>query len=135
MAGHYEGVDERVLEHLVTDELSIGDYVLSAGELAAMVVSDAIVRLLPGALATESIVEESFHGTLLEYPQYTRPATFRGWTVPEVLRSGHHGEIDRWRREQALWRTFMRRPDLLEDETLSAADVELVEAWKRDQRA
>lgn len=115
VCGHYEGVDERVREHLVTDELSIGDYVLSSGELAAMVVADAVVRLTPGVIAAESTVEESFTGPLLEYPQYTRPAQFRGWTVPDVLLSGHHGEVARWRRDQALRRTMERRPDLLDE--------------------
>lgn len=113
VCGHYEGVDERVRKHLVTDEISIGDYVLSSGELAAMVVADAVVRLVPGVIAAESIVEESFAGSLLEYPQYTRPAEFRGWSVPDVLLSGHHGEIERWRRDQAVLRTAERRPDLL----------------------
>lgn len=115
IAGHYEGVDERVREHLATDELSIGDYVLSCGELAAMVVTDAAVRLLPGALAEGSADEESFSTGLLEYPQYTRPASFRGWDVPPVLLSGHHAEIDRWRREQSLTITRRLRPDLLPD--------------------
>lgn len=114
VCGHYEGVDERVRKHLVTDEISIGDYVLSSGELAAMVVADAVVRLVPGVIAAESTVEESFAGHLLEYPQYTRPAEFRGWSVPDVLLSGHHGEITRWRQDQALSRTAERRPDLLE---------------------
>jgi tRNA (guanine37-N1)-methyltransferase len=132
VAGHYEGVDERVLEHLVTDELSIGDYVLSAGELAAMVVCDAVVRLLPGALASESTLEESFRESLLEYPQYTRPATFRDWSVPEVLLSGHHGEIARWRRLQALQRTFLRRPDLLHEDSLSQEERTTIERWKRE---
>jgi tRNA (guanine37-N1)-methyltransferase len=113
VCGHYEGVDERVREHLADDEVSIGDYVISSGELAAMVVTDAVVRLTPGVIAEQSTVEESFTGGLLEYPQYTRPADFRGWQVPEVLLSGHHAEIARWRREQALARTRARRPDLL----------------------
>jgi tRNA (guanine37-N1)-methyltransferase len=135
VAGHYEGVDERVLDHLVTDELSIGDYVLSAGELAAMVVCDAAVRLLPGALASESTLEESFHEDLLEYPHYTRPATFRGWNVPEVLLSGHHAEIERWRRLQALRRTFLRRPDLLHESILPPEERAAVNRWKREQAA
>ena len=113
VCGHYEGVDERVREHAVDEEISIGDYVLSGGELAAMVVVDSIVRLLPGALGSaESAVDESHAAGLLEYPHYTRPAEFRGWKVPDVLLSGHHGEIDRWRRAQALERTKQRRPDL-----------------------
>lgn len=115
ICGRYEGVDERVGEHLVTDELSIGDYVLSGGELAAMVVVDAVVRQLPGALGAETAVGEDSHADgLLEYPQYTRPRSFRGWEVPEVLLSGNHAEIERWRKEQSIRRTLQRRPDLLE---------------------
>ncbi|RLC71262.1 MAG: tRNA (guanosine(37)-N1)-methyltransferase TrmD [Chloroflexi bacterium] len=115
ICGHYEGVDERVREHLVTDELSIGDYILTGGELPAMVVVDAVVRLLPGALgAEEGAREDSYAMGLLEYPQYTRPREFRGWTVPEILLSGNHAEIAKWRLEQALKRTRERRPDLLE---------------------
>jgi tRNA (guanine37-N1)-methyltransferase len=115
VCGHYEGVDERVREHLITDEISIGDYVLSCGELAAMVVADAVTRLRPGVLAEESPVDESFTSGLLEYPQYTRPARFRDWGVPPVLLSGHHGDIAHWRRQQALQETKDRRPDLLKD--------------------
>ena len=114
VCGHYEGVDERVREYLVDDQISIGDYVLSGGEFPALVVVDAVVRRLPGALGSEvSLEEESHDGGLLEYPQYTRPAEFRGWPVPEVLLSGHHGEVARWRRQQSLLRTARRRPDLL----------------------
>lgn len=114
IAGRYEGVDERVRAHLVTDELSIGDYVLTGGELAAMVVVDAIVRLLPGALGAEGAAESDSYATgLLEGPHYTRPASFRGWEAPAVLRSGHAANIARWRREQALRRTWERRPELL----------------------
>jgi tRNA (guanine37-N1)-methyltransferase len=114
ICGHYEGVDERVREHLVDDEISVGDYVLSGGELAAMVLVDAVVRRLPGALGSEaSLAEESHAEGLLEYPQYTRPAEFRGWPVPEVLLSGHHQEVARWRRRQSILRTARRRPDLL----------------------
>ncbi len=112
LCGHYEGVDERVREHLVTDELSIGDYVLTGGELAAMVVVDAISRLVPGVLANESTQEESHSSGLLEYPQYTRPQEFRGWHVPDILLSGHHEQIARWRRKQSLRLTRERRPDL-----------------------
>jgi tRNA (guanine37-N1)-methyltransferase len=123
ICGHYEGVDERVRRHLATDEISIGDYVLSGGEIAAMVVADAVVRQLPGALGSdESVVQESHAAGLLEYPQYTRPPLFRGWEVPEVLLSGNHGEIARWRREQSLLRTAKRRPDLLERAALSEKD-------------
>ena len=116
VCGHYEGVDERVIEHAVDREISIGDYVLSGGELPAMVLVDAVVRLQPGALGSpESALDESHSTGLLEYPQYTRPAEFRGWRVPDVLISGHHGEVERWRRAQALERTKRRRPDLLRD--------------------
>lgn len=114
ISGHYEGVDERVREHLVTRELSIGDYVLSGGELAAMVVCDAVTRLVPGVLSPLSVVEESFANGLLEYPQYTRPAVFRGWEVPDVLTSGNHAAVDAWRRERALEHTRAVRPDLLQ---------------------
>jgi tRNA (guanine37-N1)-methyltransferase len=115
VCGHYEGVDERVREHAVDREISIGDYVLSGGELPAMVVVDAVVRLLPGALGSPaSAADESHAAGLLEYPHYTRPADFRGWQVPDVLLSGNHAAIERWRREQALARTKARRPDLLQ---------------------
>jgi tRNA (guanine37-N1)-methyltransferase len=114
LCGRYEGVDERVSEALVTDEISIGDYVLSGGEPAAMVVIDAVVRLLPGALGSEtSAVFESFSEGLLDYPQYTRPPEFRGMKVPEVLLSGNHAEIARWRKQAALGKTQRKRPDLL----------------------
>ena len=115
ICGAYEGVDERVREELVDDELSIGDYVLTNGTLAAMVVIDAVTRLLPGALGDEqSSVDESFSHGMLEYPHYTRPAEYRGLKVPEILLSGHHAEIEKWRRQQALLRTKKRRPDLME---------------------
>jgi tRNA (guanine37-N1)-methyltransferase len=114
LCGSYEGFDERVREHLADDELSIGDYVLTNGALPAMVVIDAVVRLLPGVLGDDSSSqEESFSNDLLEYPHYTRPADFRGWKVPEVLTSGNHAEIGKWREEQARLRTVNRRPDLL----------------------
>ena len=123
ICGRYEGVDERVREHLVTDEISIGDYVLSGGELAAMVLVEAITRLLPGALGDPGAVFEDSHARgLLEYPHYTRPAVFRGWEVPEVLRAGNHAEITRWRREQALRRTWERRPELLDKAQLTEQD-------------
>lgn len=116
LAGHYKGVDQRVRDHLITLELSIGDYVLSGGELAAAVVSDAIIRLLPGVLSDEtSALTDSFQDNLLAPPIYTRPAEFRGWTVPEVLRSGDLKKIDDWQHDQAYERTQNRRPDLLED--------------------
>ena len=123
ICGHYEGVDERVQEHLVTEEISIGDYVLSGGELAAMVVVDAVVRLLPQVLGSpESAVTDSHSDGLLEYPQYTKPRVYQGWSVPEVLLSGNHGEIARWRRRQAILRTRERRPDLAERANLSAEE-------------
>ncbi len=116
IAGHYEGFDERIREKLATMEISIGDFVLSGGEIPAMAVVDAVVRLMPGVLGDEqSIVEESFSEGLLEYPQYTRPADYRGWQVPEVLVSGDHGKIKQWREQQALERTKARRPDLLKE--------------------
>lgn len=134
VCGHYEGYDERIREHLVTDELSIGDYVLTGGELPAMVIIDSVVRLLPGALGNESsAVTDSFSTGLLEYPHYTRPAAFRGWEVPEVLISGHHGNIDAWRRREALRRTWERRPDLLDAADLTPAERKLVEEWNRQK--
>ncbi len=119
ICGHYEGIDERIREHLITDEISIGDYVLTGGELAAMVVVDSIVRLLPGVLAEGSLLYESHAEGLLEYPQYTRPEVYNGWSVPQILLSGNHGEIARWRREQSLKRTAERRPDLIAKASLS----------------
>ncbi len=128
ICGHYEGVDERVCQHLVTDEISIGDYVLSGGELAAMVLAEAVVRLVPGVLGSAaSAVDDSHASGLLEYPQYTRPAIYRSWAVPEVLLSGNHAQIAKWRREQALVRTLERRPELLEKTNLRPQERELVE--------
>jgi tRNA (guanine37-N1)-methyltransferase len=123
LCGHYEGFDARVHEHLATDEISIGDYVLSGGEMAAMVLVDAVVRHLPGALGSpESAAEESFAEGLLEAPPYTRPPEFRGWAVPEVLLSGHHAEVAKWRRRRNLLLTARRRPDLLARAQLSDED-------------
>ncbi|MGG3279743.1 tRNA (guanosine(37)-N1)-methyltransferase TrmD [Paenibacillus solani] len=123
ICGHYEGYDERIREFLVTDELSIGDYVLTGGELPAMVVIDSVVRLLPGVLGNEtSAVTDSFSTGLLEYPHYTRPAEFRGFKVPDILLSGHHANIELWRREQALKRTWERRPELLDKLELTKQD-------------
>ncbi|MGB3715635.1 MAG: tRNA (guanosine(37)-N1)-methyltransferase TrmD [Candidatus Promineifilaceae bacterium] len=123
ICGRYEGVDERVREHLATDELSMGDYIMTGGELAAMVVVDAVTRLIPGVLGAEGAAEsDSFADGLLEGPHYSRPQNFRGWTVPEILRSGHAAEIQRWRRHQALRRTWRRRPDLLIEADLSEDD-------------
>jgi tRNA (guanine37-N1)-methyltransferase len=127
LCGHYEGVDERVREHLATRVISIGDYVLTGGELPAMVVIDSVVRLLPGALgAEESAQSDSFEDGLLEYPQYTRPADFRGWTAPEALLSGHHEQVRRWRRKESLRRTRALRPDLLATAGLTAEDRRLL---------
>lgn len=126
ICGHYEGYDERIREHLVTDELSIGDYVLTGGEIPAMTVIDSVTRLLPGVLGNEtSAVTDSFSTGLLEYPHYTRPVEFRGWKVPDILLSGHHANIELWRRREALRRTWLRRPDLLEHLELSKDDI----AW------
>ena len=123
LSGRYEGVDERVRQHLVSDEISIGDFVLTGGELPALVVVDAVARFLPGVLGDpQGAWDDSFTSELLEYPHYTRPPEFRGWEVPEVLLSGDHARIARWRREQALLRTKQRRPDLLETAELSKAD-------------
>jgi tRNA (guanine37-N1)-methyltransferase len=128
ICGHYEGVDERVIEHLATDEISIGDYVLSGGEPAAMVIIDAVVRLLPGVLGSaQSLVDDSHVSGLLEYPQYTRPPVYRGWPVPEVLLSGNHAQIANWRREQAILRTLKRRPELLAKAELSSRERSLIE--------
>ncbi|WGU96840.1 tRNA (guanosine(37)-N1)-methyltransferase TrmD [Paenibacillus dendritiformis] len=136
VCGHYEGYDERIREHLVTDELSIGDYVLTGGELPAMVVTDSVVRLLPGVLGNESsAVTDSFSTGLLEYPHYTRPADFRGWTVPDVLLSGHHAKVEQWRKEQSLKRTVERRPDLLESIELNEADRKLLERIITERQA
>ena len=123
VCGHYEGVDERVRSRLVTREISIGDYVLTGGELSAMVIVDAVSRLVPGVLGnSESASADSFSMGLLEYPHYTRPAEYRGWGVPEVLLSGNHREIEGWRRREALRRTRKRRPDLLRDRVLTAEE-------------
>jgi len=120
ICGHYEGLDERVCEHLSTDEISIGDYVLSGGELAALVVVDAIIRLIPGVLGSQDSTSNDSHSNgLLEYPQYTRPQVYRGWSIPPVLLSGNHGDISQWRRRQAILRTAKRRPDLLEKVNLN----------------
>ncbi len=142
ICGRYEGVDERVVEHLATDEISIGDYVLSGGELAAAVLMEAVTRLLPGVLGNEDSPEqESFalapggegeaRRGILDFPHYTRPAEFRGWRVPEVLVSGDHEQVRRWRRRQALEKTWRRRPDLLDDAPLTAEDRELLEEIRR----
>jgi tRNA (guanine37-N1)-methyltransferase len=127
LCGRYEGVDERVRQHLVTDEISIGDYVLSGGELPALAVLEAVTRLLPGVLGDPDGAWDDSHAMgLLEYPHYTRPPAFRGWEVPEILLSGDHGRISRWRREQALLRTWERRPDLLDTAPLTEKDIQFL---------
>ena len=132
ICGRYEGVDERVRSHLATDEISIGDYVLSGGELAAMVVVEAVVRLIPGVLGSEaSPLDDSHVAGFLEYPQYTRPAVYRGWSVPEVLLSGNHAQISGWRHEQAILRTLERRPELLDKASLSDEERQLVNKLKQ----
>ena len=128
LCGRYEGVDERIREHLVSDEISIGDYVLTGGELPALIVIDAVSRLLPGVLGDpDGAMDDSHASGLLEYPHYTRPPEFRGWGIPEILMSGDHGKIDRWRREQSLLRTLHKRPDLLDSAPLSKADQKFLD--------
>lgn len=135
ICGHYEGYDERIRQYLVTDELSVGDYVLTGGELPAMVVIDSVVRLLPGVLGNEmSAVTDSFSTGLLEYPHYTRPVKFRDWEVPEILLSGHHENVKNWRMQQSLYRTLERRPDLLEGRELSKKEQVWLEEWKRQKQ-
>ena len=132
ICGHYEGVDERVREHLASDEISIGDYVLSGGELAAMVLMDSVFRLVPGVLGSEaSPLDDSHVGGLLEYPQYTRPPDYRGWPVPEILLSGNHAQIKSWRREQAIRRTLEQRPELLARAELSSEEERLLERLRQ----
>lgn len=136
LCGRYEGIDERVRQHLVTDEISIGDYVLTGGELPALIVIDALTRLIPGALGDpDGAMDDSHASGLLEYPHYTRPPEFRGWGVPEVLLSGNHAEIARWRREQALERTWRRRPDMLARLALSEADRKVLARLESEQEA
>lgn len=134
ICGRYEGVDERIREHLVDREISIGDFILTGGELSALVVIDAVSRLIPGVLGNDaSITKESFSEGLLEYPQYTRPAEYKGWCVPEVLASGNHVQIERWQRIEALRRTWQRRPDLLKKMELTAEDNLYLEKIKLDR--
>lgn len=134
LCGRYEGVDERVRQYLVTDEISIGDYVLTGGELAALVVIDAVSRLIPGVLGDPDGAEDDSHASgLLEYPHYTRPPVFRGFSIPEVLLSGDHGRIARWRREQALLRTWQRRPDMLPKTSLSDKDNKFLNQLSDEQ--
>ncbi len=134
LCGRYEGVDERVREHVATEEISIGDYVLSGGELPAMVLVDAVARFVPGIVGDErSVAQDSFVRGLLDYPHYTRPAEFRGWRVPDVLLSGHHAEIGRWRKREALRRTLERRPDLVDDSVLDEPERSFVREWMADR--
>ena len=133
LCGRYEGVDERIREHLVTDEISVGDYVLTGGELPALLLIDAVSRLIPGVLGDPTGALDDSHAMgLLEYPHYTKPSEFRGWKVPEVLLSGDHGKIEKWRREQALQRTFKKRPDMLEKAELSEIDKRFLENLKSE---
>lgn len=134
ICGRYEGVDERIRQHLASDEISVGDYVLTGGELPALIVVDAVARLIPGVLGDEGAVEDDSHASgLLEYPHYTRPPEFRGWKVPEVLLSGDHGRIAAWRREQSLRRTRLRRPDLLAGAELGDADRAILRRLDEDE--
>src|SRR6266498_729427 len=131
LCGRYEGVDERIREYLVTDEISMGDYVLTGGELPALMIIDAVSRLIPGVLGDPTGAEDDSHSMgLLEYPHYTRPPEFRGWKVPDVLLSGDHAKIEKWRREQALTRTFNKRPDMIEKAELSSQDKKFIEHLK-----
>lgn len=133
LCGHYEGMDERIYRH-VDEEISIGDYILTGGEIAAMAVSDAVIRLLPGAIRGESTSEESFENGLLEYPQYTQPAVYEGEAVPEVLLSGNHEKIRKWRLRESLKRTLTRRPDLLEGREMSAEEADIIAELMRERK-
>ena len=134
IAGHYEGIDERVVENKVDLEISLGDFVLTGGELPAMVISDAIIRLVPGVIKKESYENDSFYNGLLDYPHYTRPAEFQGLKVPEVLMSGHHKNIDEWRLKQSLKRTLKRRPELLNKREFSKLEKKLLKEIKEEQK-
>ncbi len=136
LCGRYEGIDERIREHLVTDEISIGDYVLTGGELPALILIDAISRLLPDVLGDPTGAEDDSHAMgLLEYPHYTRPPEFRGWKVPDVLLTGAHAKIDKWRREQALLRTLKKRPDMLEKAELTKADLKFLKSLDPEEKS
>jgi tRNA (guanine37-N1)-methyltransferase len=135
VAGRYEGIDERLIESFIDEEVSIGDFVLSGGEIPAMVLIDGVTRLLPGAVGdSDSVVQESFTDGLLDYPQYTRPEKVDGMAVPDVLLSGDHQKIDRWRKKQALGRTYLRRPDLFEHRSLTEEERQLLEEFQRELR-
>lgn len=136
LCGHYEGVDERVIEEIVDEEISVGDYVLTGGELPALIVADSVSRMLPGVLSNEEcFTEESHYSSLLEYPQYTRPPVWHERAVPDILLSGHHANIEKFRREKALERTFLRRPDMLENAELSKKDREFIRSLKTGKNA
>ena len=130
LCGHYEGIDQRALDEIVDEEISIGDYVLTGGELPAMVLIDSVSRYVGGVIDSESTSEESFSNGLLEYPQYTRPEEFKGKKVPEVLKSGHHANIEKWRRKESLKETFLKRPELLENINLTEEEIEYIESLK-----
>ena len=133
LCGHYEGIDERVIEALEPEEISVGDYVLTGGELPALIVADAVSRMLPGVLSDDECFEEESHfNSLLEYPQYTHPSEWQGREVPEVLLSGHHANVDKWRRQQSLKRTYERRPDMLENAQLTDDDITFLSKLKKD---
>lgn len=135
LCGHYEGVDERIIEEIVDEEISIGDYVLTGGELPALVLADSISRMLPGVLANEdAFTDESHYSSLLEYPQYTRPYEWQGKAVPDILLSGHHANIEKWRREKSLERTYLRRPDMLSKADLTKKDIEYLRFFKAELR-
>ena len=133
LCGHYEGIDERVLEEIVDEEISIGDYVLTGGEMAAVVVTDAVSRMLPGVLSDDICFQDESHfAGLLEYPQYTRPAEWRGKKVPDVLLSGHHANIEKWRREQAILTTYNKRPEMLNDANLTQKEKEFIQSLNKN---
>ena len=130
LCGHYEGIDQRVIDEIVDEEISIGDYVLTGGELPAMVLIDSVSRYVKGVLKEESVQEESFTNGLLEYPQYTRPETFLGKTVPDVLISGHHENVRKWRKKQEIINTYLKRPDLLKEINLSDEEIKMLKEYK-----
>lgn len=133
LCGHYEGIDERVIEALEPEEISVGDYVLTGGELPALIVADSVARMLPGVLSDdECFEEESHYNSLLEYPQYTHPSSWQGREVPDVLLSGHHAKVEKWRREKSLERTYSRRPDMLDRAQLTKSDLEFLSKLKKD---
>lgn len=133
LCGHYEGIDERVIEALEPEEISVGDYVLTGGELPALIVADSVARMLPGVLSDdECFEEESHYNSLLEYPQYTHPSSWQGREVPDVLLSGHHANVEKWRREKSLERTYNRRPDMLDNAQLTKSDLEFLSKLKKD---